>query len=268
MGIYWWCLKNLSSSSVPVRHVVSVRTVIAFLLVFPVLYGLPSIAFAAGGGPPMITDDPGTPDVGSWEINISFNTELLDNQKELEAPLLDINYGLDSHTQLKVEVPYLLDWSRGEGWEHRFGHVTPGIKYRFLDQDKAGVSMSIYPQVGISTEEGVRNEYLIPVELEINLGDVCLGTDIRYIYINGEEDVVEHGILAGYSMGNGLDVMMELAYGIGVEEVHSASGVLNFGLRYELSETVTFISSMGTGIFQAGEEHTDFISFTGVQLNL
>ncbi len=240
----------------------------AILSVLAVPHGLPSIAAAAGGGPPMITDDPGTPDAGRWEINISFNTELLDSQKELEAPLLDINYGLDSHTQLKVEVPYILEWSRGEGWDDRFGHVTPGIKYRLFDEEETGVSVSFYPQISIATEEGVRNEYHIPVEMEVSLGAFCFGTDIRYVYINGEEDVVEHGLLAGYSLGKGLDVMMELAYGIGVEKVHSASGVLNFGLRYELSEMVTFISSMGTGIFQAGEEHVDFISFTGIQLNL
>ena len=60
---------------------------------------------AQSGGPPMITDDPGTPDKGAWEINLSLNSEIQKYDKEFEAPLLDINFGLNERIQLKLEFP-------------------------------------------------------------------------------------------------------------------------------------------------------------------
>ena len=48
----------------------------------------------AQGGPPLLTDDPGTPGDGNWEINIGFTIEKLLQETLYEAPILDINYGL------------------------------------------------------------------------------------------------------------------------------------------------------------------------------
>jgi hypothetical protein len=77
-----------------------------FYLLF-ILNIFPIILRAQSGGPPMITDDPGTPDKGVWELNFSFNTDINEFEKEFEAPLLDINFGLNERTQLKLEFPWL-----------------------------------------------------------------------------------------------------------------------------------------------------------------
>ncbi len=227
-----------------------------------------ALIHAAGGGPPMITDDPGTPEPGCWEINISFDTELKADEKEMETPLLDINYGFNEHTQLRLEVPYLFTKEQGEGWHGRFGHVTPGIKYRFLDEEQAGISASIYPEISISTESGVKNEYAFPVEIEKHFGHVTAGSDIRYIYINSEDDFIRHGLLLGCSITDRMDIMGEFVYELNAESFDEAAGVLNFGMKYKMSDMLTFLTSLGTGIFHSGTEHTDFISFAGIQLNI
>ncbi len=228
----------------------------------------PENSNAAGGGPPMITDDPGTPETGCWEINISFDTDIKSDEKEMETPLIDINYGLTERTQLRLEVPYLFTKEDDGGWHGRFGHVSPGIKYRFIDEENAGFSMSLYPQIAISTEEDVKNEYIFPVELETHLYGVTAGTDLRYIYINGEDDTIEHGLLLGYTVFNGFDVMGEFVYEIDAENFDSASGVLNFGIKYQIGRHIAFMASAGTGIFQSNCTHTDFISFTGFQIEM
>jgi hypothetical protein len=60
---------------------------------------------AAQGGPPMITDDPGTPGDGHWEINLAASARHSATTSEGEVPLLDVNYGLGERIQLKYEVP-------------------------------------------------------------------------------------------------------------------------------------------------------------------
>ena len=45
----------------------------------------------AQGGPPMLTDDPGTPGSGAWEINFAY-TEKRDRQQRLRSfPHVDFN---------------------------------------------------------------------------------------------------------------------------------------------------------------------------------
>lgn len=45
------------------------------------------------GGPPMIADDPFTPENGHWENNISVQFTGTTASKEIEIPAVDINYG-------------------------------------------------------------------------------------------------------------------------------------------------------------------------------
>ena len=111
-----------------------------------VLSGLSGPAALAQGGPPLRTDDPGTPGDGNWEINIAFTVESLEDETELEVPLLDINYGVGDAIQLKFELPWIILHEDGEGTKHGLGNSTLGVKWRFLDEDPDGLSMSVYPQ--------------------------------------------------------------------------------------------------------------------------
>src|SRR2546423_565218 len=107
------------------------------------------------GGPPLISDDPGTPGNGKWEINTAFISARTPQKKTLEAPHVDFNYGLGDHTQLKYEVGYLLVDDRDSGWHNGVGNSLLGWKWRFLDEDRQGISMSIYPQLEINTPLGI-----------------------------------------------------------------------------------------------------------------
>ena len=65
-----------------------------------------TLPLAAQGGPPLRTDDPGTPGNRNWEINVASTQFWSKSAREFESPLLDINYGLGDRIQLKYEVPY------------------------------------------------------------------------------------------------------------------------------------------------------------------
>ena len=89
------------------------------LVLLVLLASTPTLA-----GPPLITDDPDTPGKGGWEINFSYNLELIREAvvetlpggrsreriklaREHMIPLVDINYGLLENDQWKIEFPAL-----------------------------------------------------------------------------------------------------------------------------------------------------------------
>ena len=240
-----------------------------------ILYGLflltisITILHAQGGGPPMITDDPATPEIGNWEINFSFNSDLKKHEKEFETPLLDINFGYNERTQLKVEFPYLFTKSVSGEYQGRFGDVTFGIKYRFLDEDKFGIALSIYPQITVATETDARNEYLFPLQIEKSFGKVIFGLDVRYAYVNGDEDFIQNGVLLGSSFSDRLDVMGEFIYWANAQKFDDVEGVFNLGLKYQMNDVFTFMTSLGTGLLSLDSDlRTTFISSVGFQINI
>ena len=59
----------------------------------------------AQGGPPFITDDPGTPGNHHWEINFGWIANHNPGQSYYEIPDVDMNYGWGDRIQLKYELP-------------------------------------------------------------------------------------------------------------------------------------------------------------------
>ena len=70
---------------------------------------LSATALFAQGGPPLITDDPGTPENGHWENNFALTLDNTPASQSYETPIADINYGLGGHEQLKIELPWLVE---------------------------------------------------------------------------------------------------------------------------------------------------------------
>jgi hypothetical protein len=63
----------------------------------------------AQGGPPMITDDPGTPGPGKWENNVAIAFEHRSDETAYDLPAIDLNYGVGEHIQLTLQTaPVLL----------------------------------------------------------------------------------------------------------------------------------------------------------------
>ena len=225
---------------------------------------------AQGGGPPMITDDPGTPDRGGWEINVSFDSEIHGGERELEAPLLDINYGFNNRTQLKIESPYLLAKNEGERYNGRQGDVSLGVKYRFFDEDKYFLSFSMYPAITLSTLKDGYNEYAFPVQFEKTIGTWVLGADFGYAYVKDDQDYFFSGLLLGHGFSPRLEAVGEVSLAADRQSIEDMNEtVVNFGIRDKISEVVNLIVSAGTGVTAPkGASKIDFISFAGFQFTI
>src|ERR1700733_8729114 len=95
-----------------------------------------SLLWAANvyAGPPLLTDDPDTPGPNHWEINIAMTSLDEAHEWELGTPLLDLNYGVGEHIQLKYQVPLTVFVPERGGARVGMDNSLLGVKWRFLDQ--------------------------------------------------------------------------------------------------------------------------------------
>jgi hypothetical protein len=165
-------------------------------------------AATAQGSPPFITDDPGTPGPKRWEINLGFVLAQRPREYLLEAPDLDINYGIGTRLQIKHETSWTIAGVRGANTVSALGNSLIGIKWRFLDGQGAAMDASIFPQFTfnlISTREfGLFDRDLalvLPVQMETQPGSFNLVAEIGYKLIFEETDAFKYGVILGRTAG-------------------------------------------------------------------
>ncbi len=102
----------------------SMRTLCIFLLLC-----LATLARVhAQGGPPFITDDPGTPGNRHWEINVGWLGSHNPAWGNYQLPDLDINYGWGDRVQLKYEIPLAVSEDANHTTIAGLGDSFPGVK--------------------------------------------------------------------------------------------------------------------------------------------
>jgi hypothetical protein len=228
------------------------------------------VAFGQGG-PPMITDDPGTPGNGKWENNFAIIFEHRPNETSIDVPEIDLNYGVGEHIQLTLQnAPVLLKRS-GHGLIGGLGSTEAAVKWRFLDEATRGLDMSMFPRVifnvvqssvrrGVA-EDGTR--FQIPFQMAKTFGrwhaDVEVGPRARTV---GRSEWL-YGIVCGFDLAKPTMLMAEL---------HDESRMnfsrdvltLNVGLRHEFTENYILIVSMGHEL-RSPDQPTALIGYFGMQ---
>lgn len=224
----------------------------------------------AEGGPPMLTDDPGTVDPGHWEINLAWIGERSASAREDETPLIDINYGLTERVQLKFEMPWIAESGQSN---NGFGVGNAGVKWRFFD--KGGWQIATYPQIEFlvpglhhagSAESGTAR--LLPIEVQRDFGGFDAGAEIgRTFAPQSRDDGWIAGITVGRKVSERLELMGELHdETVGGTDAHEL--VLNVGARQTLSEHFTVLVSLGGDIENTIEPRNRWISYLGLQVHL
>jgi hypothetical protein len=133
------------------------------------------MAGRAAAGPPFDTDDPEPTDTGHWEIYAFAAGDHLGGART-GAGGTDLNYGPVPGVQLTATLPVAFE--RDGGFHAGAGDVELGVKYRFLNREKAGFSVAAFPRLilpiaGARFGTG-RLRILLPIWAQKDFGGVSL----------------------------------------------------------------------------------------------
>ena len=226
----------------------------------------------AQGGPPMITDDPGTPGNGKWEINLAVAFEHRPGETSYDLPAIDLNYGVGEHIQLTLQTAPVLLKRSGQGAIGGIGGTEAALKWRFVDEEANSVDVSTFPRIifnvtqssarrGLS-QDGTR--FQVPVELAKKLGPWHADVEFGPLTSTVGRSEWLYGIVGGIDVAKTTMLMAEL-HGISRMNFTSDLLIVNFGLRHEFTETRILIVSLGHEV-RAPDPPRALIGYFGMQL--
>lgn len=199
------------------------------------LFCILALLFAAGaaparaqGGPPFITDDPGTPGNRHWEINFGWIANHNPGQSYYEIPDVDMNYGLGDRLQLKYELPLAAATNANNSTGVGLGESLLGVKWRYFEYHKPGepksdenllYSLGTYPQVSINNPtSSVRRGivvpgplYYLPIEATAQIGPIALNGEVgRWIGNKHQPSQWGRGLIAGHEFNDLTELYVEI----------------------------------------------------------
>jgi hypothetical protein len=182
----------------------------------------------AQGGPPFITDDPGTPGNHHWEINFGWIASHNPGQSYYEIPDVDSNYGWGDRIQLKYELPLAAGTNADNSTGVGLGESLIGVKWRYFEYHRPGepksdenllFSLGTYPQVSINNPTGSAQrgivepgpQYYLPIEATAQIGWLALNGEVgRWIGNKNMPDQWGRGLSAGHEFSDRFELYTEL----------------------------------------------------------
>jgi len=242
--------------------------------VLPLALVLAPATGRAQGGPPLVTDDPGTPGNRRWEINVAFTFERRGTARTFETPLVDANYGLGDRIQLKIEMPWIVRREDAGPRQDGAGNALFGVKWRFLDEATRGVAVAVYPQIEVNTSaysarRGLAEKepgLLLPLSLQKAVGPLSANVEIGHAFRRGQKPVWVYGLALGRELSEKLEVMAEI-FGRASSRWTGIGSGWNLGLRWKLGKRCVLLASAGAGIAGSeGEPRASFQGYSALQL--
>ena len=225
-------------------------------------------AARAQAGPPMITNDPGTPGDGKWEINVAAIGTVGHGSWEYALPEVDANYGVGEHVQLSANF----------GWNHRTSDgrtesggepLELGVRWRFLDEEPNGIDLAVQPVwvskgPAASVRKGLapaHQEFVLPLQAAKSFGGLTIGAELARHFVADEDDEWQGGAWMAHDCFESFECLAEV--NTTWAEGESAATIVNLGLRHELNEHLILMGSLGRQV--SGEDRAT-VFYAGVQL--
>ncbi len=261
------------------------RLILAFVLAAAALT-------RAQGGPPFITDEPGTPGNRNWEINIGWIGAHNPGHGDYQLPDLDINYGLGDRVQIRYNVPLALVEDENRTTLAGVGASFPGVKVRLYERHRGGepksdenlnFSLGTYPQVLINNPtSAVRRglvetgpQYYLPVEAAWKLGPLAFNGEVGHWFGNRHvPDRWVRGLLLGHKFSDRFEFYGEMYDLQDANRVDGAPKQRSFtagiGGRQTLDRAghlrLLFLAGRSLQSAVKTNNEPDWIAYTGVQV--
>ena len=229
-------------------------------------------------GPPMITDDPGTPRAGVWEENIALTLTWTRHQAIWQTPVFDNNYNITDNFQLNYTLPFLIvDNDGGRGPVGGIGASSIGFKYRFLDQEKdggRGFSMSTAPAFNFNNPTHSVRRHLIadgssaflPIQFNKAMGKVDVFGEVGYLAVQFGPDEWSYGLGIDWHATDKCELLAEIHY-VSDTSFRVNDPVINFGTVIALSDKTNLLFSFGRSLRDDGNSFERLVLYAGLQFH-
>jgi hypothetical protein len=239
------------------------------------LLGLTAASAHAQGGPPYYTNDPGTPGHLNWEINLGYMPFLYRGQSITHTPDVDINFGVGERIQLTYESAWLRVKNPGSPAEYGMNQSNPGVKWRFYDAGKNGLSVSVFPQLFLNNPNDAtrRNitpaseSLVLPLEFSRKFGPVDVDFEAGYQFTHKGPDGWLTGLVVGHEFIPKFELDMEL-YAQGTYHPSFNQPSIDFGGRYKIHRPVILLFMAGRSLQAARNNQSYFLGYFGIQFLL
>jgi hypothetical protein len=225
----------------------------------------------------MITDDPGTPGNGHWEINLAWTDQQSPGTTLTGLPLLDANYGIGDRIQLNYQASWNILQVSGAPAESGMSDSQLAVKWRFYDAGETGLQMSTYPRFTFldpgsdSDRRGTADSsstFLLPFEVRRDFGFLSLNVDFGHTFSSTYAD---RGWMGGVCVGRQLAKPWEIDAEVHVdssEHLRRSEILINLGTRYDLSEHATLLAAIGKDTSNTLGARISLLTYLGIQIRL
>jgi hypothetical protein len=225
----------------------------------------------------MITDDPGTPGDGHFEINTAWTDQRTHGSTLVGIPLLDANYGVGDRLQLNYQASWNVLREASGPTESGLSDTQLAVKWRFYDDGDSGLRLSTYPRITFANpgsdadRRGVTDSdasLLLPFEAQREFGAFSVGCDLGYTF---SRDTGLRGWTGGICVGRAVRKGWELdveAHGNGSIGLDRTEAILNLGSRLDLSDKATLLLAIGRDAHNSIGPRTSLLTYVGVQVRL
>jgi hypothetical protein len=218
--------------------------------------------------PPLEVDDPGVPEKGEYEINLTTQADFSKHLRTFDFVLVDSNYGVlpkifghELPTQVKFEFPLAGAKEHGDPFEVGIGAARVGLKFNFYNNEYKGVSVSFYPQTEFAVPGSDAAEKNLANAGQTLTLPLLVEKKFKYITIVANDAVNQPihdpqrdttgslGFGCGRAITRYLAAMGEIRAESAFDFRHDRLVVVNFGAMRRLRDNMILYANVGRSIF-------------------
>jgi hypothetical protein len=158
----------------------------------------------------------------------------------------------------------------GEAWKSGAGAAQVGVKWRFVDIEDSGFSMSTNPQLSwnlrsSSVTRGIASpgrQFFLPVEAATEVGEFGLDAEVGRNFVQQGQDQWIGGVVVAHSCGETIECVGEIH---NTWTPHNSQTLVNLGIHWKLGESLFLLASAGREFGPATDDQARVRFYLGFQ---
>lgn len=227
---------------------------------------------ASMAGPPLVIDDPGILDPGTWEIIAAISGDDRPSGRVIHAPSMDISLGVSRNSQISFFLPHVLvNPEEGKG-QTGLDYASVAYKWRFASTPAwewaiaANYTAPISHEIIVPDGPGDIRVLGLPLLVSHTAGNWTWNGQVGWNVSSGGNRFWDYGLAISHPLSDSLQWMAEISGGANASFEQSN---LNYqlGLDLEINPALHLLTSVGSRIISDNEpdNRLKFSFFIGLQ---